>query len=335
MKILNNPEIKKALILQISAGLAFCLLSLFIGSLLFAGFTFLACAFYTSVYIISAKKRYSAISELSLSIDRILHGQEQILLTDSSEGELSILKSEIQKMTFRLKESADSLKGDKILLTDAIADISHQLRTPLTSMNLTVSMLLTEDLSGERRRELAHNLKKSLQRIDWLIESLLKISKIDSGTASFKKETVLVSEALKKSVEPFAVAMELKDQKLKLSVSSEKYTGDEDWSVEAFSNLIKNCVEHTASGGTIEIISRETAIYTEVIIRDNGNGFDEKDIPYLFKRFYRGKNSSSESVGIGLALSRMAISMQNGTITAKNRSEGGAEFIVRFYKVTV
>ncbi len=335
MKILNNPEIKKALILQITAGLAFCLICLFIGSYLLAGITFLICAFYISVYIISAKKRYSAISDLSLSIDRILHGQEQILLTDSSEGELSILKSEIQKMTFRLKESADSLKGDKVFLTDAIADISHQLRTPLTSMNLTVSMLSAEDLSSDRRRELAHNLKKSLQRIDWLIESLLKMSKIDSGTARFKHETVLVSNILKKATEPFEVAMELKDQKLKMLVSDEKYIGDEDWSIEAFSNLIKNCVEHTDSGGTIEVISRETAIYTEIIIRDNGSGFDEKDIPYLFKRFYRGKTASNESVGIGLALSRMAISMQNGTITAKNRSEGGAEFNVRFYKVTV
>lgn len=335
MKILNNPEIKKSLTLQITAGLAFCLICLFIGSFLFAGITFLICAFYIAVYIITAKKRYSAISDLSLSIDRILHGQEQILLTDSSEGELSILKSEIQKMTLRLKESADSLKGDKVFLTDAIADISHQLRTPLTSMNLTVSMLSAEDLSSDRRRELSHNLKKSLQRIDWLIESLLKMSKIDSGTASFKHETVLVSNILKKATEPFAVAMELKDQKLKMLVNGEKYIGDEEWSVEAFSNLIKNCVEHTDPGGTIEIISRETAIFTEVIIRDNGSGFDEKDIPYLFKRFYRGKNSSSESVGIGLALSRMAVSMQNGTITAKNRSEGGAEFNVRFYKLTV
>ena len=129
--------------------------------------------------------------------------------------------------------------------------------------------------------------------------------------------------------------MELKNQKLKMSVQNEKYTGDEDWSIEAFSNLIKNCIEHTDNGGTIEIISRETPIFTEVIIKDNGNGFDEKDIPYLFKRFYRGKNASSESVGIGLALSRMAIIQQNGTITAKNRAEGGAEFTVRFYKVTV
>lgn len=335
MKILNNPELKKALFLQISAGIIFCLIGLFIGSLLFAGITFLICTFYISVYICSAKKRYSAISDLSLSIDKILHGQEQILLTDSSEGELSILKSEIQKMTVRLKESTDSLKGDKILLTDAIADISHQLRTPLTSMNLTVSMLLSEDLTSERRISLSHNLKKSLQRIDWLIESLLKISKIDSGTASFKHQTVLVSDILKKSTEPFEVAMELKNQKLKMSVQNEKYTGDEDWSIEAFSNLIKNCIEHTSEGGIIEIIARETAIFTEVIIKDNGNGFDEKDIPYLFKRFYKGKNSSSESVGIGLALSRMAIIQQNGTITAKNRAEGGAEFIVRFYKVTV
>lgn len=335
MKILKNPEIKKALFLQICAGIIFCLIGLFIGSLLFAGITFLICAFYILVFIVSAKKRYSAISDLSLSIDRILHGQDQILLTDSSEGELAILKSEIQKMTVRLKESADSLKGDKILLTDAIADISHQLRTPLTSMNLTVSMLLSEDLTKERRITLSHNLKKSLQRIDWLIEALLKISKIDSGTAKFKQETVSVLDVLKKASEPFAVAMELKDQKLKISVQNEKYTGDEDWSIEAFSNIMKNCIEHTDNGGTIEIISRETPIFTEISIKDDGKGFDEKDIPYLFKRFYRGKNASSESIGIGLALSRMAIIQQNGTITAKNRAEGGAEFIVRFYKVTV
>lgn len=281
------------------------------------------------------RRRYRAIAKLSSAIDRILHGQEQILITGNDEGELSILQSEIQKMTLRLKESADALRADKLQLVDAIADISHQLRTPLTSMNLTVSLLAAEDLSEERRLSLTHDLRKSLRRIDWLIEALLKMSRIDAGAAHFKMEEVAVKQLVGKVVEPLAITMELKEIALLCSVGNETFTGDMAWSVEALGNVVKNCVEHSLPGGWIEISAAETALYTEIVVRDNGEGFEPSDLPHLFDRFYKGKGASADSIGIGLALARMVIAQQNGTIQAVNGKDGGAQFNIRFYKSVV
>lgn len=331
MKLMKNPEVRKGLIIYIIADAGFIIAGFSIDY--YAGLlAFGAGILFTFIYLISSYKRYQNMAELSQNIDRILHGQEQLLINESIEGELSVLRSEVQKMTIRLREQADSLKKDKVQMSDALADISHQLRTPLTSMNLTVSMLNSENITEERRIQLIHDLKRALSRIDWLIEALLKMSKIDAGTARFSSETVYVSELVRKICEPVLVPMELREQTLKVIAEDEKFTGDLHWSTEALGNVLKNCMEHTPVGGTIEIRANETAIFTEIIVKDNGTGFDSEDIPHLFERFYRGKNASSESVGIGLALARMVIAQQNGTIKAENNPEGGALFTVRFYK---
>ncbi len=295
----------------------------------------LAGLFFALVHFLSVYKRYKEISELSYAIDKILHGQEELLFSESREGELAILSSEIQKMTVRLKEQADNLQSDKLRLSDAIADISHQLRTPLTSMNLTVFLLSEEDLTKEKRIKLARELKKSLQRIDWLIEALLKISKIDAGTVRFRAEKVPIGELVAKAAAPLAIPMELRNQTLHVSVGEESFTGDLLWSAEALGNVLKNCMEHTPLGGTVEISANETPLFTEIVISDSGDGFDPVDIPHLFERFYKGKNASMDSVGIGLALAHMVFSAQNGVIRASNGKKGGAVFTIRFYKGAV
>jgi len=331
MKILRNRELRLELILHLFAMLLLFAAAAF-GNL--SAYTLLAAAtlLYTGIHLLCSRLRYRSIAKLSAALDRILHGQEQLLMTDNSEGELSILSSEIQKMTLRLKESSDALKADKIQLTEAIADISHQLRTPLTSMNLTVSLLAAEGLSEERRLPLTHDLRKCLRRIDWLIEALLKISRIDAGTVRFKAESVSVRELVEKAVGPLAITMELKEQTLLRRIAGERFTGDMAWCAEALGNILKNCVEHTPKGGQIEITASETALYTEIIVRDNGAGFDPADLPHLFERFYKGRHASAESIGIGLALSRMVIAAQNGVLQASNRKGGGAQFVIRFYK---
>lgn len=330
MKLLKNPEVIKITLLFLTAGIAFS-----IAAFLFdtnAGFLMLgAWAFFLIVFLWFTGRRYNALAELSLSIDRILHG-EQLSVADSKEGELSILSSELQKMLNRLKEQAEALQQDKITLSDAIADISHQLRTPLTSMNLTVSLLRKSELSPEKRMTLLRELNKSLERIEWLVEALLKISKIDAGTAIFRRDTVSAKELIEKACENLLIPMELKEQTLSVSVRDESYVGDFQWSSEAIGNIVKNCMEHTPVGGEIRIAAEETALYTQLVICDNGVGFAKEDIPHLFERFYKGSNASAESVGIGLALARMIIAAQNGVITAANHPKGGALFTIRFYK---
>ncbi len=334
MKLLRNPEIRTELFIHLLLTLFFLAASLLFPIPAFL-LILLSASAYLSVHMLFLKKRYCALDTLNHCIDRILHGQDELLITTNSEGELSILKSEIHKMTLRLKESTDALQSEKLQLIDAIADISHQLRTPLTAMNLSVSMLASEDLPIRRRIEISHDLRKSLKRIDWLIDALLKTSRLNAGVVQFQKESVLVRELFEKAAAPLLIVMDLKDQTLQTDIRSEQLCGDIAWCTEALGNVLKNCVEHTPIGGCIHISAQETPLFTEIIIRDNGAGFDENDLPHLYDRFYKGRSASAESIGIGLALARSVISQHNGTICASNRPTGGAQFTIRFYKQVV
>ncbi|MBR6321713.1 MAG: HAMP domain-containing histidine kinase [Lachnospiraceae bacterium] len=334
MKLFRNREYRREFILSAALIILGAAVGLFFSpwcSLIIL----LTGALVLAVHLWYLSRRYRRLSELSDEIDRLLHSEEQAVIDVQAEGELSILQSEIVKMTQRLREQTEALQSDKKRLSEAIEDIFHQLRTPLTSMNLSVEMLRDPELTPERRLRIAREIKKSLERIRWQVETLLKISKIDAGTALFRKDTVTVSSLIEKASEQLLIPMELREQKSRTEVGTEAFTGDLMWTAEAFGNLLKNAVEHTPEGGEICVSARETPIFTEIVICDNGPGFEPEDIPYLFDRFFRGQNASSDSIGIGLALSRMIITEENGTITAANRPEGGACFTVRFYKTVV
>jgi signal transduction histidine kinase len=291
---------------------------------------------FTITHFAVTYQRYRKIAGLSSKIDHILHGDDSINLEDYSEGELAILQNEISKMVVKLREQSDALLREKTYLSDSIADISHQIRTPLTSINLMLSFLSKPDLSNERRLKLVKELEWLLSRIEWLVSTLLKISRFDAGTVTLKRETVPVAELIKRSAALIAIPVELRQQKIDIRMNGgETYTGDLSWSVEAIENILKNCMEHTQNGGTISIDCLENALYTEIVITDNGRGIDKEDLPHMFERFYKGKNSGSQNIGIGLALARMIIINQNGTIKAENNIGGGARFTVRFYKSKV
>lgn len=282
-----------------------------------------------------ARRRYRAMAELSLRIDRVLHGHDSALITEHEEGELSILESEVKKMTVRLKESADLLRAEKAGLSRAMEDIFHQIRTPLTALNIEAALLAEEELPYERRVRLTREVRRQLQRVEWLVEALLKMSRIDAGTVEFSRDTVAVRELVEKAAEPLSIPMELRDQRLELAVEGETYAGDLAWSAEALGNVLKNCMEHTPAGGTISVSAEETALYTQITVQDDGPGFVKEDIPHLFERFYKGKDAGADSIGIGLALARMIVAEQGGTITADNLSEDGARFVIRFYKSVI
>ena len=327
----NNKELRLSLILLSVATAILTLIAATI-SIAAGALVLLLGLIAITVHLATEYYRYRKLQKLSSDLDKLLISGTPLPISEYNEGELSILANHIQKLTLRLTESVEAIKAEKLYLAASLADISHQLRTPLTSMNLTVSLLASEGLSEERRLSLTHDLRKCLRRIDWLIEALLKISRIDAGTVRFKAESVSVLELVEKAVGPLAITMELKEQTLLRRIAGERFTGDMAWCAEALGNILKNCVEHTPNGGQIEITSSETALYTEIIVRDNGSGFDPADLPHLFERFYKGRHASAESIGIGLALSRMVIAAQNGVLQASNRKGGGAQFVIRFYK---
>ncbi len=334
--IIRNPEIKRDIILFSIVLLAGTSIGFFIS--IAAGIALFIFILLVSVlHFMITDKRYQNIAGLSREIDKVLHSREAVEFSEYKEGELSILQNEIQKMVIRLREQRDALSKDKIYLADSMADISHQLKTPLTSINLLLTFLEKEDISAEQKAGYIRDLKGLMKRIDWLISALLRLSKLDAGTVSFKEEKIDLREAVRLSLETVLIPMELKEQLLRVNIEENAYIiGDMSWTVEAILNVIKNCMEHTPNHGImptgmIEIKGICNSIFTELIIEDNGTGIAEEDLPRIFERFYKGKNSSSQSIGIGLALARQIIVRQNGTIKAENKKEGGARFVIRFY----
>lgn len=331
----RNPEIRRSLAIWSGMGILFTIISACM-DLRFGLMTGLFSLFWIGVSLAITVKRYRALTDLSLEIDRILHGNSHFDWNQFSEGELSILSSEIYKMTIRLREQADALEKDKVWLADSLADISHQIRTPLTSINLIANFLSEENLTEERRYQLTKELFRLLSRIEWLITTLLKMSKLDAGAIQMVKEPVHALQMVQKAADLIAIPMELRNQKLVLrGTGREIFSGDMAWCVEAVGNVLKNCMEHTPEGGTLTVELRDNTLFTEIRIADTGNGFEKEDIPHLFERFYKGKNAGKDSFGIGLALSRMIVQAQDGIIQAKNGEHGGAEFVIRFYKATI
>lgn len=333
MEFLRNREVAKltiviVLLIAILSGIGF-IYGLPDGILILC-----SCLSIAAVFFVYTKKRYNKLKDLAETIDVILHGNEIMAPESNREGELAILESEIYKMTIKLREHASAMQKEKIYLTDSIADISHQLRTPLTTVHLLIAAMQKEDIDFMQRQKL-RDIKQLLARVEWLISSLLKISKIDAGTAGFQKAKVNVKELIDRAVEPLLVSMEIRDQSFEYSgEGGESYIGDVNWSVEALGNILKNCMEHTPAQGKIKVRCGENALYTEIIVKDDGSGINHEDLPHIFERFYCGRTSSESGVGIGLALARMIIIEQNGSIKVENdRREGGAVFTIRFYKL--
>ncbi len=331
MNFLRNNEVLKILLLQIFISVC-AIITAFIWDMRFGIFTFMFTLLLLLISIMSTYTRYKRIYELSADIDHILHGNDvKVSLNRYQEGELSVLQSEIHKMTLRLREQRQQLQDDKIHLVNSIADISHQIRTPLTSINLLVGLLSEPNISDKERMKLTHELLSLLSRIDWLITTLLKISKLDAGTVQFKQETISLNELICKSAAPLLIPIEIREQKLVVEATG-NFTGDVSWTVEAISNVVKNCMEHTPNGGEIKITASENPLFSEILIADNGTGIAKEDLQHIFERFYKSKDADNKSFGIGLSLTKMIITNQNGVIKAENNAAKGALFIIRFYK---
>lgn len=277
--------------------------------------------------------RYRELEKLSGYLRQINNGNYALDVRDNQEGELSILKNDIYKVTVRLIEHSSLLKQDKIQLTDAISDISHQLKTPLTSMMMMSDLLSDDELPAAKRKEFTRNISVQLERIEWLISSLLKLSKIDAGSVPFKKDLVVMDKLIQKALEPVLIPLDIKEQTVSIQgASGASFRGDLNWTAEAVLNILKNAIEHTPTGGAIHISFEENALFTEMIIADNGRGIEKEELPFIFKRFYKGKHASEGSVGIGLAMAHSIIKSQNGDIEIKSVKGKGTQFRIKFYK---
>ncbi|WP_334072598.1 sensor histidine kinase [Paenibacillus sp. A14] len=330
--MLRNREIQILWLAMSLIGITATVVAAFFSSVT-AVFVFIVSMLLMGTSLLFMRWRYRELAKLSVYLREISNGNDSLDVRDNQEGELSILKNDIYKVTLMLSEHRSLLQRDKIQLTDAISDISHQLKTPLTSMTVMADLLSAPDLPPTKRTEFTHHIRVQLERIDWLVSSLLKLSKMDAKTIPFKKDRILMKKLIQKALEPVMIPMDIKGQTVSIAGDDDvSFVGDFNWTAEAVINILKNGVEHTPEGGAIAIAFSENALFTELVIADSGKGIPKEDLPYIFKRFYKGKNASEGSIGIGLAMAHSIISSQDGVIDVTSDSGKGTQFRIKFYK---
>lgn len=274
------------------------------------------------------------INEITKYIEEINRGNYKLNIEENTEDELSILKNELYKITIKLKEVAENSQKDKTTLKDSLSDISHQIKTPITSILMMLDNILSdENMPEDIKKDFIKDIKREIVNIKFLVESILKLSKIDSNSIKFIKKEVFIKDIINEAVKNVSMLSELKNiEIIVLGDDSIKTICDLKWQVEAITNILKNCIEHSYENKKIYINYNQNNMYTELKIEDNGTGIDAKDLPHIFERFYKGKNSSSDSVGIGLALSKSIIESNNGYIQVDSKLNKGTTFIIKYLK---
>lgn len=286
------------------------------------------------IFYIYDKNNSKKINEITKMISKINNRQFDIDINDFKEGELSILKNEISKTTTMLRQVADNSIKDKINLKDSLGDISHQLKTPLTSITIMIDNILDNPNMDEKtKKKFLINIKREIININFLVMSLLKLSKFDANVVKFNKEEVYIKDIINESIKNVSMIKELKNISIKVSGDDNiKLLCDYKWQVESITNILKNSIEHTNEYGVVEINYSENKLYTRILIKDNGKGIDSEDLPHIFDRFYKGKNGSEDSIGIGLSLSKTIIEKEGGSITAKSTPNTGTIFTIKYLK---
>lgn len=276
---------------------------------------------------------YKKARNISKAAKMVVEGQYDILIDEDKEGDFSKLAHSFNSMRGIIRNNLESLNKEKQFLVNLLSDISHQLKTPLASMILYNDILLTKELTREKRQLFLENNKKQLYRMDWLIKSILKLARLDARAIEFSKENISLNQTVQNSID--ALSEKAYDAKVSVTLKKTdniKFSHDTRWMEEAFINIIKNDIEHTSAGGEVKVELIDNPIYVRVQIIDTGEGISKADLPNIFKRFYKAKNSKSDSVGIGLALSKSIIEAHGGMIEAQSEIGNGTKFIITFLK---
>jgi signal transduction histidine kinase len=275
------------------------------------------------------KKR---ISDLTEYITKVLDNAELPKLEEVSESRFGILQSEIYKVVTLLREEYSTELKQKKYMSDMMADISHQFKTPLTAIQIMTDLLMQPDLAEERRLEYAMNIDNQTERMTWLIRSLLTLAQLEAGTLEMRSERIVLKDMIDQINESAGIMAEAAEVELEFDIPSEiAVTGDPGWLREAVSNIVKNAIEHTPAGGKVCVNAVQTNLCTQINIVDTGKGIDPKDLPHIFERFYKAGNASVNSVGIGLAMAKQIIGNLGGSITVSSEPGKGSDFEIKLY----
>ena len=290
------------------------------------------CLVYLTIIINNDKRKEKEINEVIKIIEEINNKNYSFKMKDINEEDLSLLKNEIYKTTIMLNEISEISKKDKKELEESLEDISHQLKTPLTSILIMIDTLLDdEDMDQNTREDFLRNMKREVMNINFLVKSILKLSRLDTNTVKFISKKESVKEIINEAILNVSLLSDLKNVKIETNLSDSFITCDYKWQIEALTNILKNSIEHSYENNKVLIESSENNAYVKIIIKDFGTGIAKEDINHIFERFYKGKDSDYDSIGIGLALSKSIIEKQNGKISVES-SDDGTTFTIKYFK---
>ena len=286
------------------------------------------------IYIRYNYKKEKDIKDIIKCIEQINKKNYEIQIDSISEDELSILKNEIYKTTIMLKEAAENSSKDKLNLKKSLEDISHQLKTPLTSILVMLDNIIEDSNMEEKiRNDFIVDIKRNVLNINFLVQSLLKLSKFDANAIHFVKRENDLKTIIEESIKNVSTLCDLRNINIKLNIKeNSKIICDDKWQIEALTNIIKNAIEHSKNNSNIIINIENNNVYSMIEVIDFGEGIAKKDIKHIFERFYRCKNTKTDSIGIGLALAKTIIEEDKGTISVEsNKLE--TKFIIKYYKI--
>ena len=290
------------------------------------------CLVYLTIIINNDKRKEKEINEVIKIIEEINNKNYSFKMKDINEEDLSLLKNEIYKTTIMLNEISEISKKDKKELEESLEDISHQLKTPLTSILIMIDTLLDdEDMDQNTREDFLRNMKREVMNINFLVKSILKLSRLDTNTVKFISKKESVKEIINEAILNVSLLSDLKNVKIETNLSDSFIICDYKWQIEALTNILKNSIEHSYENNKVLIESSENNAYVKIIIKDFGSGIAKEDINHIFERFYKGKDSDYDSIGIGLALSKSIIEKQNGKISVES-SDDGTTFTIKYFK---
>lgn len=288
----------------------------------------------TAVFIVFTENRYKKIEILNDELSLICSGNYDVKVSSNREGELSILNNNLFKVINLLKTQNEELQSDKLYLAQSLADISHQLKTPLTSI-MVMSDIVKNEKDDLKIKEFYSIIDNQLDKMQWLIINLLKLSKLDAGTIDLirceNNSIMLIDEC----VNSFFAMLDSKNIEIKKDIDDFIIMCDKQWTIEAIQNIIKNCIEHTNNNGVISITAKDENIYSIITVSDNGCGISKKDLPHIFERFYSCNSQNKDSVGIGLAFAKTVFEKQKATLEVESEENVGTTFTIKFYKSIV
>lgn len=282
-------------------------------------------------YVLIQEKELKEINEY---IKEVNNKNYSLKIEDNKDGELSRLRNELYKTTVILREAAENSEEEKEKLSIAIADISHQLKTPLTSIRIMLDNISDNpDMPQEIREDFIQDISKQVEHMSSLVISLLKIAKFDAGTIKMENEEIDAKKLIDSVINNLAILIEIKEIEVITKIDEKAiFIADYKWQQEALTNILKNAIEHSQPKSNIYIIVENTSIFLEIKIKDEGQGIEQKDLKHIFERFYKAKNCNEDSIGIGLSLAKTIIEQNNGYIKATSEVGKGTLFEIKYIK---